>query len=644
MNVFKTTRIGVILLLVWGFASTILVAAPVKLNSPLISGHSVNYLRSSPDGSRVLYLANQAANSTFELFSVPAAGGVAPTRLNGALVSGGDVSPSGLQFSPDGSQVLYVADQSVDQVDELFIVPSAGGTPLKLNGPLVFGGDVLSNSVRFDPNGNRVLYLADQDINSVFELYSVPSSGGVPPTKLNVPLGPGHSVSANGLQFSPDGSRILYHADQDVDEIFEIYSVPSGGGAPVKLNGPLVAGGDVSDKGLQFSPDGSRILYLANQVTNSVDELFIVPSSGGTPVKINGALANGGDVTDVGLQFSPDGSRVLYRADQDTDDAFEIYSRVIRQYWNSGSGDWNVATNWDQLEIPDEVMQVIIDQPVEVTVPSSAIGMTVNDLRLGGGAGTSSLMLEAGATLSAINGLTILAGGVIRGLGSVQADVVVAPGGMLEPGSSEGVLEVDRLTMNADSLLSIEIGDTPLGTDNDQLVVGNDATLGGLLAVTLTHSFIPAANHSFTILASAALAGSFSNAANGARLGTLGGEGSFVVNYNAVTNSVILSDFMASLGLPGDYNGDGSINAADYTVWRDALTAAESVLLNDPTPGTVDESDFLYWRAHFGESVGGGAVAGTTKATVPEPSAYLLVLGGWAGLLYWGSVCRRKIA
>jgi len=389
-----------------------------------------------------------------------------------------------------------------------------------------------------------------------------------------------------------------------------------------------------------------RFLLLAvlRKITPSNTLIRQCPSSGGTPVEINSALANGGDVTDVGLQFSPDGSRVLYRADQDTDDAFEIYSRVIRQYWNSGSGDWNVAANWDKLEIPDEVMQVTIDQPVEVTVPSSAIGMTVNDLRLGGGAGTSSLMLEAGATLSAINGLTILAGGVIRGLGSVQADVVVAAGGMLEPGSSEGVLEVDRLTMNADSLLNIEIGGTPFGTDNDQLVVGNEATLGGLLAVTLTHSFIPAADHSFTILASATLAGSFSNAANGARLGTLGGEGSFLVNYNAVTNRVILSDFMASLGLPGDYNGDGSINAADYTVWRDALTAAESVLLNDPTPGTVDESDFFYWRAHFGESFGGGAAAGTTKATVPEPTAFLRALSSWTVLLYWGSVCRRKVA
>ena len=56
--------------------------------------------------------------------------------------------------------------------------------------------------------------------------------------------------------------------------------------------------------------------------------------------------------------------------------------------------------------------------------------------------------------------------------------------------------------------------------------------------------------------------------------------------------------------LLGDYNGNDTIDAADYTAWRDALTAGATELLNDPTPGTVDESDFLYWRDHFGESLG----------------------------------------
>jgi GH35 family endo-1,4-beta-xylanase len=79
--------------------------------------------------------------------------------------------------------------------------------------------------------------------------------------------------------------------------------------------------------------------------------------------------------------------------------------------------------------------------------------------------------------------------------------------------------------------------------------------------------------------------------------------------------------------LEGDYDGNGVIDAADYTAWRDALTAGATTLLNDPTPGTVDESDFYYWRDHFGETLEDGAGAGSAAA-VPEPAGALLLLLG----------------
>ena len=88
-------------------------------------------------------------------------------------------------------------------------------------------------------------------------------------------------------------------------------------------------------------------------------------------------------------------------------------------------------------------------------------------------------------------------------------------------------------------------------------------------------------------------------------------------------------------GLAGDYNGNDEIDAADYTVWRDAMTAGATDLLNDSTPGTVDESDFVYWRDNFGDMLGSGAGSGT--AVIPEPGSGLLLLVG--GLLL--SVERR---
>ena len=82
--------------------------------------------------------------------------------------------------------------------------------------------------------------------------------------------------------------------------------------------------------------------------------------------------------------------------------------------------------------------------------------------------------------------------------------------------------------------------------------------------------------------------------------------------------------------LPGDYNGDGTVDAADYTVWRDAMAAGATSLLNEhDSPGSVDEADYLVWKNHFGETAGSGASA---LAAVPEPEGLVLWLAALVGL------------
>jgi hypothetical protein len=110
----------------------------------------------------------------------------------------------------------------------------------------------------------------------------------------------------------------------------------------------------------------------------------------------------------------------------------------------------------------------------------------------------------------------------------------------------------------------------------------------------------------------------------------------------------ILSESLVSGAALGDYNNNGVVDAADYTTWRDALTAGATELTNDSTPGVVDESDFVFWRDNFG-AVGGpapelefrpgsifldtsamapGAGGGSGSAAVPEPGTGVLMLMG----------------
>jgi hypothetical protein len=77
--------------------------------------------------------------------------------------------------------------------------------------------------------------------------------------------------------------------------------------------------------------------------------------------------------------------------------------------------------------------------------------------------------------------------------------------------------------------------------------------------------------------------------------------------------------------LPGDYNSDGQVSAADYTVWRDNLGTSNQLGGNGDETGAsggiVDQADYLLWSSNFGQ----GSPALVAFA-VPEPAAWLLLM------------------
>ncbi|MGD9635176.1 MAG: SMP-30/gluconolactonase/LRE family protein [Pirellulales bacterium] len=72
----------------------------------------------------------------------------------------------------------------------------------------------------------------------------------------------------------------------------------------------------------------------------------------------------------------------------------------------------------------------------------------------------------------------------------------------------------------------------------------------------------------------------------------------------------------------GDYDGDGSVTSADYTVWRDTLGATENLAADGNGNRLIDDGDLAVWQTRFAEAAGASATAGMT---VPEPSVTILL-------------------
>jgi hypothetical protein len=69
--------------------------------------------------------------------------------------------------------------------------------------------------------------------------------------------------------------------------------------------------------------------------------------------------------------------------------------------------------------------------------------------------------------------------------------------------------------------------------------------------------------------------------------------------------------------LAGDYNKNGTVDAADYVVWRKFI---------GPSQG------YDAWRAHFGETSASSGSGASANATVPEPATMVMLIAMAAGV------------
>jgi hypothetical protein len=452
------------------------------------------------------------------------------------------------------------------------------------------------------------------------------------------PQPPGN-VDSHGSPVTAGGSSSLYEAQlNDSAEIREFHWAGENGNwtAASAWQERLAPGvyrvssrdyliGDIDG----FAYDGAGSLDEA-----SIDPTWLaaIQSSSGLPVTGFDDLSGNENVAFTAQHQLDAGERVIHgylavALRQSAGSAVD--SDFIRLFdMNAGNRFDFTELNWDtQISASDTFVGVLdlgghLDQ-----LQSGSVNVQLNDDT---GVDWALYVPTIATPISDADGPTVFIDG--GGIATVNA-AIPAVRALQIGGGLGGALRVEstgRIEVNedfiqlADGALTVQLSAASLV--HPIIDVADTAQLAGTLAVELSDGFMPMFGDEFHLLSAA---GGVLDQFDDVLLPSLA-DLSWKFSYGS-------EEVLLQAGLAGDFNRDGSVDAADYAVWRKTFGQTGWTLAADANNDReIDYGDYNIWRTNFGRTIGDVAVSNSTNSVVPEPLtlpyvAWLLALavGRW---------------
>jgi Tol biopolymer transport system component/DNA-binding winged helix-turn-helix (wHTH) protein len=332
------------------------------------SGRSIDW---SPDGKVVAFSDIQAdrAHAWITLLSI---GDSTTRRLTSPQSQNLDYGPA---FSPDGSAVAFVRGIAPGVVEDLYVVPTAGGEPKRLT----FDNAWLSGPPTWTPDGRDIVFSSRR--GGLASLWRIPASGGTPR-----PI-PGAGANAVFPSISPKGNQLVYQQLTFKNTIWRLNLRDE----KAHQGPPAVVTSDksIQTSRAQFSPEGKRIVFESDRLGYS--EIWACDSDG----------SNCGQLTSLrGIagapRWSPDGQYIAfeYRPKEYSEVyLLEVASGVPRLLTtlpgaNNGGPNWSRDGKWvyfysDRGGGPFQLWKIQLSggPPVQVTRKGGIFAAESNDGR-----------------------------------------------------------------------------------------------------------------------------------------------------------------------------------------------------------------------------------------------------------------------
>lgn len=443
-------------------------------------------------------------------------------------------------------------------------------------------------------------------------------------------------------QLVADGGQLFVNGDVIDAAVMEVtgpgsqlvltraYTSPTG--STMRLGGGLVTAGTGMTNNTTITGHGTinTVSLVNNGLIEATDgETLTITNTLGGPLDLDGSGTSGElDATD--------GDIVIQRA---LTDPFGGTVAVALNRMVEFQEGWTLGTNGQIVFAGGTLNQATIAGPstqldgsVSVSVPVARIN---GETRIGSTASVSipsgsdrlqllpGSVVEAGATFTGEGQLSLIGGSLSTLADGADVGITVGIAAALDIGEGEGVIgHATVFGFNGSSGaadLQIDIG----GTDpsrHDRLDATFGAILGGVagggdLDIDLVGGFTPVLGDTFTIIDSSmgVVSGAFGEIdTTGAPL-----PAGLAWQVKYLGPRVDLEVILA--GVSGDYNDNGIVDAADYTVWRDTLGSTTVLDADGNGNGIVDQNDYDLWVNNFGAS--------SLSVAVPEPSTLLLLVG-----------------
>ena len=249
-------------------------------------------------------------------------------------------SLSAPDWSPDGSKIVYTSDMQITTYNNpaIYVIPSSGGTSVRYTsdpkGP---------QQASWSPDGVKFVLSIFPDMQSGRTVLAVANAQpNAPITVIADPGFPARNVWSG--RWSPDGTRIAFIGStfNPPEPVGSIMYMVAPDGANLQ---PILGNASWAIAGLDWSPDGTKIVYSSNQ--DGAYRLWVMPSAGGEATPL---------VPGASPRWSPDGKKIAYSRDKQlwivyatgenaTQVIFDINKAFYTPAW-SPDGKWLAYISW----------------------------------------------------------------------------------------------------------------------------------------------------------------------------------------------------------------------------------------------------------------------------------------------------------